>query len=133
AGAVRWWSPREDGPPGPGPSGKDKENKELADGPLEVEGGVEPDVFVRPPKGVSLRPEENRYMDRFHVYRGTSDVAFVYLCVGKDKPEDFRSRVLLAFGRGTSSKMTTAPWGREGVPLDTVTVQESNKAPCFVY
>jgi len=112
----------------------DKENKELADGPLElpnVKGGVQPDVFLRPPKGINLRPEERKYSDRFYRYskKGSSDFSNVYLgWADKDKAKDFRTKVLSAFsGREPTSTKMTDPWGREGLTLDTVTGEETTR------
>src|SRR5262249_44667066 len=116
----------------------DKENKVLAEGPLEmpkVSGGVQPDVFLRPPKGINLRPEERRYRDRFYQYskKGSSEFSNVYLgWAGKDKPEDFRNRVLSTFSaKGTSEPTTTNPWGRDGVILDTVKGEDSSSSRIF--
>ncbi len=104
----------------------DKENKELADGPLELPSGQPVDVFLRPPKGVRVRAEANTDPPGFYRYKGDANFASLYVgWAGKEK--DFKDTVLSAFGKGTPGTITTEPWDREGVALDTMTVEEANR------
>ncbi|HKB37939.1 MAG TPA: hypothetical protein VKD72_15945 [Gemmataceae bacterium] len=104
----------------------DKENKELADGPLEVPTGQPLDLFLRPPRGVSVQPEASTDRTGFYRYKGDANTGNVYVgWAGKEK--DFKDKVGSAFGKGTPGTLTTEPWDREGVALDTVTVEEANR------
>ena len=111
------------------------ELEKLTSEPLELPKDPSPDVFVLPPKSVSVRPGQKPHLDRFYQYTGGSDFANVYLgWAGKDKPEDFRSKVENAFGKGASAMITTAPWDkdRDEVSLEAVKV-EKNDRTYYIY
>ena len=111
------------------------ELEKLTSEPLELPKDPSPDVFVLPPKSVSVRPGQKPHLDRFYQYTGGSDFANVYLgWAGKDKPEDFRSKVENAFGRGASVTIRTVPWDldRDEVSLEAVKA-EKNDRTYYIY
>jgi len=104
----------------------DKENKELADRPLEVPTGQSLDLFLRPPRGISVQPEAKTDRPGFYLYKGDANTGNVYVgWAGKEK--DFKDKVWSAFGKGTPGTLKTEPWGWDGVDLDTMTVEEANR------
>src|SRR5262245_17469092 len=94
-----------------------EELDKLESDPLEVPSGKM--VFLRPPRGVRVKPEANTDHPGFSQFKGARDANFANVYLGwAGKGEDLQNKVLSEFGQGTFTEYATTPWYRdEGVSL----------------
>jgi hypothetical protein len=112
-----------------------EELDKLASDPLEVPSGKE--VFLCPPKGVSIKPEANTDHPGFSQFKGARDAHFANVYLGwAGKGEDVQNTILSEFGKSTFTEYETAPWyrdeGESGVPLNEMKF-EKNGRTWYVY
>ena len=107
----------------------ERENKEL-NGPLAMPAVQEqkqlPEVFLRPPRGISS-PEPQPWNNYFYQYKGTGSVASVALAWGgAEKFEKFEDQLRHSFtdARFSEDRLTTEPpGGRQGLTLKVRTAE----------